>query len=155
MGEERNPASGNTRDLFASSDGRTVDGSPQRMSPEARFVSEFETLKRLIVRPAFENVAGVLRERGHEIHISEEKSGKIAIHIIPAGAIRSIHPFDWFPTFSIFGAPFTGSIGMHGRNARRNSEPAAGTRGDYKLGQLNQAIVEKALMKFVGEIANW
>jgi len=155
MADEQNPGSGKTRDLFPSSDGRPSDGSPQRMSSEERFASEFRALKRLIIRPAFESVATTLKQNGNEVLIFEEPAGKIGIHIIPAGVDKSAHPLDWFPTFSIFGAPFTGSVGMHGRNARRNSEPSPGTRGDYKLNQLNQTTVEKAAMKFAGEIANW
>jgi len=30
-----------------------------------------------------------------------------------------------------------------------------GSRGDYKPAQINQAMVENELMKFIGEIANW
>jgi len=44
---------------------------------------------------------------------------------------------------------------LHGRNARRNSESASGPRGDYEPAQLSKEVVEKELMKFVGEIANW
>jgi hypothetical protein len=38
------------------------------------------------------------------------------------------------------------------RGALRNS---TGSRGDYKTAQISQEFVEKELMKFVGEIANW
>ncbi len=96
-----------------------------------------------------------MKARGHEINISEEPGGKISIHIVPAGANKSIHPFDWFPTFSFFGAPFTKTIGVHGRNMRPNSDNGSGSRGDYKPAQITQALVEKELMKFIGEIANW
>lgn len=44
---------------------------------------------------------------------------------------------------------------MQGRNARRNSEGGSGRRGEFKLAQVNQEFVEKELMKFIGEIANW
>ena len=74
---------------------------------------------------------------------------------MPAGVKKSIHPYDWYPTFSFFGAPFTRTIGLHGRNARRNSEGASGPRGEYKPSQVNQEVVERESMKFVAEIANW
>jgi hypothetical protein len=74
---------------------------------------------------------------------------------VPAGARKSIHPYDWFPTLSFNAAPFTKTIGLHGRNARRNSDSSSGPRGDYKPSQVNKELVEKELMKFVGEIANW
>lgn len=126
-----------------------------RNSSKSDFPGDFERLKLSIIRPAFETVGSELKGRGHEISISEEPGGKISIHIVPAGALKSIHPYDWFPTFSIFGAPFTGTIGMHGRNMRPNSEASSGSRGDYKPSQLSPEIVQKELMKFVGEIANW
>ena len=74
---------------------------------------------------------------------------------MPAGVNKSIHPYDWFPTLSFFGAPFTKTIGLHGRNARRNSDGGSGRRGEFKLSQVNKEFVEKELMKFIGEIANW
>ena len=97
----------------------------------------------------------MLTERGHEFNISEEQGGKISIHIVPAGVSKSIHSYDWFPTLSFFGAPFTKTVGLHGRNARRNSDGGSGQRGDFKLPQIDKAFVEKELMKFIGEIANW
>jgi len=119
------------------------------------FPGDFAELKLSVIRPALETVGNTLKARGHEINISEDASGRISIHIVPAGARKSIHPYDWFPTLSFVGAPFTRTVGLHGRNARRNSESASGPRGDYKPSQLNKEVVEKELMKFVGEIANW
>lgn len=119
------------------------------------FPGDFAQLKLSVIRPALESAGIKLTERGHEINISEDASGKISIHIVPAGAKKSIHPYDWFPTLSFAAAPFTKTIGLHGRNARRNSDSATGPRGDYKPSQVNRETVEKELMKFVGEIANW
>ena len=102
--------------------------------------------------------SGVRRELkalGHEFNVSEEAGGKISIHIVPAGVNKSIHPYDWFPTLTYFGAPMAGTIGLHGRNMRPNSEAASGSRGTYAPAQLNKDLVEKELMKFIGEIANW
>jgi len=119
------------------------------------FPGDFAKLKQSVIRPAFENVGKLMTERGHEVNISEEPGGKISIHIVPPGVNKSIHPYDWFPTLSFFGAPFTKTIGLHGRNARRNSSGGAGQRGDYLLSQVNKELVEKELMTFIGEIANW
>jgi len=119
------------------------------------FPGDFAELKLSVIRPALETVGSTLKARGHETSISEDASGRISIHIVPAGARKSIHPYDWFPTLSFVGAPFTRTVGLHGRNARRNSESASGPRGDYKPPQLSKEVVEKELMKFVGEIANW
>jgi hypothetical protein len=130
-------------------------GQPRGGTGKDDFPGDFEKLKLSVIRPAFETIGNGLKERGHEFNISEDPGGKISIHIVPAGVNKSIHPYDWFPTLSFFGAPFTRTIGLHGRNARRNSESSSGPRGDYKLSQVNRDIVEKELMKFVGEIANW
>ena len=48
-----------------------------------------------------------------------------------------------------------GTLGLHGRNGRPASEPASGARGIYTPAQVNKSLVEKELMKFIGEIANW
>ncbi len=151
MAEDLNLKMGKAQDPFTGTGGGAV---PQGNKPGAvDFPEAFERLKLTVIRPAFESVGVLLEERGHEIHISEEPGGKIAIHIVPAGAVKSIHPHDWFPTFSLFAAPFTKTVGVHVRNARPNSEGSA--RGIYQPAQVDKAMVEKELMKFVGEIANW
>ena len=142
-------------DLFAGERGTGTGGKPRSKPAADDFPGDFVQLKLSVIRPVLEAVGIKLRERGHEINISEDASGKISIHIVPAGAKKSIHPYDWFPTLSFFGAPFTKTVGLHGRNARRNSDSASGPRGDYKPSQVSKEVVEKELMKFVGEIANW
>lgn len=119
------------------------------------FPGAFANLKLTVIRPTFEGIGTMLKERGHAYNISEDSGGKISIHIVPAGVQQSIRPFDWFPTFSCFGAPITRTVGLHGRNMRPNSEASSGSRGEYGLAQVNKELVEKELMKFIGEIANW
>jgi len=143
------------RELFT---GRRSTGAMEKAHvriDEASFPAEFERLKVAVIRPVFEAIGNTMTERGHEFNVSEEAGGKISIHIVPAGAKKSIHPYDWFPTFSCFGAPMAGTIGLHGRNMRPNSEVASGSRGTYVPAQISKELVEKELMKFIGEIANW
>ncbi|GEM_PF-5693636 len=130
-------------------------GIPQGRAASLRFAAEFAAAKQTTIRPIFESVGEKLRQRGHEIKITEEVEGKISIHIVPAGTKKSLHPYNWFPTLSFFEVPATKSIGLQGRNARRNAEGTAGTRGEFKPAQINPALVEQELLKFVGEIANW
>jgi len=130
-------------------------GKTRGHAGEDDFPGEFTKVKQSIIRPAFEKIGIALKARGHDIHISEDEHGKISIHIVPPGVKKSIQAYDWFPTFSFFGAPFNKTIGLQGRNARRNAEASTGARGDYKPAQISQQLVEKELMKFVGEIANW
>jgi len=129
--------------------------TPTRAPGADDFPGDFARVKDSVIRPALEGIAITLLERGDDINISEDEHGKISIHIVPAGVNKSIHPYDWFPTLSFFGAPFTKTIGMQGRNARRNSEGGSGRRGEFKLSQVTKEFVEKELMKFIGEIANW
>ena len=151
--KDRNSEMEKALDQFTDMPGAGAASPQPAAKVEDSFASAYAKLKQAVIRPAFENVGGLLTTRGHEIHISEEPEGKIAIHIVPAGTNKSIHPNDWFPTFALFAAPFTKSIGVHVRNARPNSEGSS--RGEYKLAQVDKAMVEKELMKFVGEIANW
>lgn len=119
------------------------------------FPADFEKSIRTAIRPAFESLGNGLRALGYDISISEDAVRKISLHIVPPGVSKSIHPDDWFPTLTFFANPATKSIGLQGRNARRNSEPSPGSRGDYKPALINREVVEKELKKFVGEIANW
>jgi hypothetical protein len=155
MAEDLNVKPGKSLDLFTGKLDPGTGGILQSRTAVDDFPGDFAKLKLSVIRPALENIGNVLKERGHEINISEDAGGKLSIHIVPAGAKKSIHPYDWFPTLSFIGAPFTRTIGLHGRNARRNSESASGPRGEYRPSQVNKEIVEKELMKFVGEIANW
>ena len=151
MAEDQKLKMGKALDQFTGMRSHATESKPG----EDDFPGDFEKLKLSVIRPVFETVGNGLKERGHEFNISEEPGGKISIHIVPAGVNKSIHPYDWFPTLSFFGAPFTKTIGLHGRNARRNSDGGAGRRGDFKPSEVSKALVEKELNKFVGEIANW
>ena len=146
---------GKTPEPFTIKRAAGTGGQLQRKPSEDDFPGDFASLKRSVIRPAFESIGNRMKEHGYAFNISEEPGGKISIHIVPPGANQSIHPYDWFPTFSFYGAPFTRTIGVHGRNMRPNSSGSSGERGDYKLAQVNKEIVEKELMKFIGEIANW
>ena len=155
MAEDVNSKPGQALDPFTGKRNAATGGKPLSRAAVDDFPGDFAKLKLSVIRPAFETVGNMLKERGHEINISEDAGGKISIHIVPAGVKKSLHPYDWYPTLSFFGAPFTRTIGLHGRNARRNSDSASGPRGEYRPSQVNKEIVEKELMKFVAEIANW
>lgn len=146
---------GQALDQLAATRGRGVDIKAPARAGEGDFAGDFEKLKRSVIRPVFETIGNGLKERGHEINISEEPGGKISIHIVPAGAKKSIHRYDWFPTLSFFGAPYQGTVGLQGRNMRPNSEVSSGSRGDFPLALVSKEIVEKELIKFIGEIGNW
>ena len=155
MTDDPNAKFGKALNQFTGKRGAGANGKPLSKAGEDTFPGDFAELKLSVIRPVFESIGNRMKERGHEFNISEEPGGKISIHIVPAGVNKSIHPYDWFPTFSFFGAPFTKTIGVHGRNMRPNSEGSSGARGDYTPAQINKEIVEKELMKFIGEIANW
>ena len=142
-------------DAFSKKHTAGTDRNQQGESAEDTFHRDFAKLKMSVIRPVFATVGNMLKERGHEFNISEEQGGKISIHIVPAGVSKSIHPYDWFPTLSFFGAPYAKTVGLHGRNARPNSETSSGPRGEYKLWQVDSQLVEKELMKFISEITNW
>ena len=138
--------------------GTRVEGSPSLPLKNGHgddFSSAYTELRLSIIRPVFENTATRLKACGYDINISETPAGKLSIHIVPPGVNKSIHPYDWFPTLSFFGAPMRNTIGLHGRNMRPNSDNGSGSRGDYAIAQVNAEMVEKALTKFIGEIGNW
>ena len=155
MAEHLNSKLGKALDPLTGKHDAGTGGKLRSKAAVDDFPGDFAKLKLSVIRPAFEKIGSLLKERGHDINISEDEHGKISIHIVPPGVKKSIQAYDWFPTFSFFGAPYTKTIGLQGRNARRNAEGSTGARGDYKPAQLNQPLVERELMKFVGEIANW
>lgn len=155
MVDNLNAYLGTALDTFSKKHAAGTDRDRSGETTEDTFHRDFEKLKLSIIRPVFAAIGKMLQDRGHEFNISEEQGGKISIHIVPAGVSRSVHPYNWYPTLSFFAAPFTKSVGLHGRNMRPNSEAASGPRGEYKLAQVDSAFVEKELTKFISEIANW
>src|SRR3989304_4966731 len=132
MVEDLNLKLGKALDPFTGKRNAGTGGILQSKAAVDDFPGDFAKLKLSVIRPAFETIGNMLKERGHEINISEDASGKISIHIVPAGAQKSLHPYDWFPTLSFFGAPFTRTIGLHRRHARRHSERPPGPGGPTK-----------------------
>jgi len=104
-------------DRFAGKAGASAGTNLQGKAEAQGFPAEFEALKVSVIRPAFERIGSRLKARGHAFNVSEEGT-KISLHIVPAGVSKSIHPYDWFPTFTFFAAPFTKSIGTQVRNTR-------------------------------------
>lgn len=155
VADNQNKYLGTALDSFTSKQTAGADKEPGGETVEDVFQRDFTKLKTAVIRPVLAAIGSMLQERGHEFNISEEQGGKISIHIVPAGAVKSIHPYSWFPTLSFYGAPFTRSIGLHGRNSRPNSETASGPRGEYKLAQVDSTFVEREVTKFISEIANW
>jgi len=155
MAGDLNSKFGSALDQFSGKRDVATGAKPKIGSEEDKFYDEFAKLKVSVIRPAFAAIGNMLKERGHEYNISEETNGKISIHIVPAGVNKSIHPFDWFPTLSYYCAPFKKTINLQGRNMRPNSEGSTGSRGDFQPAQVDRDLVEKELVKFIGEIANW
>ena len=155
MADNLNKELGTALDMFTKKHSASADRNQQGNTAGDIFHGDFTKLKLSVIRPVFETIGNMLKERGHEFSISEESGGKISIHIVPAGVSKSIHPYDWFPTLSFFDSPIAKTIGLHGRNSRPNSEAGSGSRGEYKLSRVDREFVEKELMKFISEIANW
>ena len=138
--------------------GKGAGGTPGKAGSDAvggSFADEFAMLRLRVIRPAFEALADWLKARGNEVEISEEPDGSIAIRIVPRGVDRNSRPQDRFPTFSVFGSSFTNTIGLQSRNPRPDSAAAAGSRSVHTLGQINNAMLEAELMRFVDEIGQW
>ena len=132
-----------------------ASGKPGSGADEDSFAGDFAKLKLRVIRPAFDALADWLKARGNEVDISEEPGGNISLHIVPAGADKSTRSHDRFPTFSVFGSSFNGTVGLQTRNMRPDSAPASGLRSVYALAQINNPVLEAELMKFVDEIGKW
>jgi hypothetical protein len=155
MADNSSEKLGNALDMLSKNHAAGTDRNEPGNTGEDVFHADFTKLKFSVIRPVFASIGKMLQDRGHEFNISEEKGGKISIHIVPAGVSKSIHPYDWFPTLSFYGSPLAKTIGLHGRNSSPNSSGASGPRGEYKLWQVNSMFVEAELTKFISEIANW
>jgi len=80
MAENLNSKMEKALDRFTGTRGPGTDGKPRGAASEDDFPGEFSRLKLSVIRPTFETIGNMMKERGHEINISEEPGGKISIH---------------------------------------------------------------------------
>jgi hypothetical protein len=123
---------------------------------DALFLTQFDELRRTVVRPVFEAAGALLAERGHAFAISEEEfssgSGRqateagISIRILPSGAKAPVHD-DHAQSLSITTRHYAKTVWINA--GARNAGGVAGSKGAYPLERIDRQLVEEELLKFV------
>ena len=144
---------------------RVVEERRQQVkTDEDNFIKGFADLRTKVVRPVFEAIGAILKERGHDYSISEdeyagEPGGKtteaaVSIRVMPAGLEKSPHDDAQFPSLSFVTRHYNKTVSIQSSYAIPQLGGPAGPRGDYQLAQIDEDLVKVELLKLVVGIVN-
>ena len=138
----------------------------KRLDEEAReadaFLAEFANFRANVAYPLFKTVADHLRQHGHDCELEQPdqdvsdygrvKHAKITLTIFPAGQERYSRPIHEFPSLSIIALKEVQMVRID-RDVPdpRRSVPQM-PRGEFKLKQLTAEIVQRELLKLLGDV---
>jgi hypothetical protein len=130
---------------------------------EIAFLDEFAHLRRSVVRPVFEAVGAVLRERGHDFTIAEDEyalqqgghatEARISIHVMPAGPEGTPLSPEQCPSLAFATRHYNRVVEIHGSTVASRPGSPAGPRAGYQLTQITTELVRDELLTLVAEIA--
>ncbi len=136
----------------------------QVKTDEANFLKGFADLRTSVVKPVFEAIGVILKERGHDFNVSEdeyagEPGGKtteatVSIRVMPAGMEKSSHDDSQFPSLSFVTRHYNKTVCIHSSNAVPQSGGPASPRGDYQLAQIDKDLVQAELLKLIAGMVN-
>jgi len=147
---------------------RTVEERRQQVKKdEDNFLKGFADLRTNVVKPVFEAIGVILKERGHHFKISEaeyagEPGGKtteaaVSIRVMPAGMEMPSHDDAQSPSLSFVTRHYNRTVWIHSSNAvpqLPQSGAPASPRGDYQLAQIDKDFVQAELLKLIAGMVN-
>jgi len=144
---------------------RAVEERRQQVkTDDDNFLRGFADLRTKVVRPVFEAIGLILKERGHDFSISEgeyagEPGGRtteaaVSIRVVPAGMEKSSHDDAQFPSLSFITRHYNKTVCIHSSNAVPQLGGPAGPRGDYQLVQIDKDLVQTELLKLIAGMVN-
>lgn len=126
---------------------------------ESGFLADFGEVRRTLIRPLFETVAGLLEERGHRASIMEQEfaagsAGRIAeagitLRIVPSGTKAPLHEDQRSLSFTT--RHYNRTVWINSGESA-GSGGLAGAKGAYALERVNRQLVEEELVAFVGRV---
>ena len=130
----------------------------QAAADGALFLAQFAELRRSVVRPVFEAVGVLLKERGHDFSIEEQEfeeasAGKsteagIALHIVPAGMEKRTPADDDLRALSFTTRHYNKTISV-----RNGAVPYEGAgRAAHAPARITQQLVEEEVLKLMAAL---
>jgi len=131
-------------------------------SREDAFLAQFSTFRTIVAHPLFEQVGNHLRSRGHDFDISQQdyelqhdgktRDASISLNIYPSGVERNLSSGHGMPHFSVIASRSSRTVRLHGSNMMPGHGGSAGGRGEFKLEQLTNEILQKELVSLLAEV---
>jgi len=132
----------------------------QAKSDDENFQRKFSDLRTSVVRPVFEKMGAILKERGHAFSISEdeyadEPGGKtteaaVSIRVIPAGMESDAQA----PLLCFVTRHYNKTVCIRSSYALPQPGGSAGPRGDYQLAQIDTDLVQLEVLKLIAGMVN-
>jgi hypothetical protein len=136
----------------------------QVKTDEETFLKGFADLRSSVIRPVFEAIGVILKERGHDFDISEdeyagEPGGKtteaaVSIRVVPAGVEKSSHADAQSPSLSFVSRQYSKTVCIRSSNALPQSVGPDSPKGDYPLAQIDKGLVQAELLKLIAGMVN-
>lgn len=161
MADEMQKALGRMLDQFDERRRGDLARAQHAKDEDALFLTRFATLRREVVRPVFEAAAALLKERGHEVHISEEefsadRRGKvteagISLRFLPLGTAQKPGEDDHAGSLSITTRHYNKTVWISAGKSL-DAGGVAGSKGAHALARVDRQLVEAEMVKFVGAV---
>lgn len=141
---------------------RALEARKQAVKAEdALFLERFAELRHGVVRPVFEAVGEILKERGHESKILEgeystQNGGKateasIELRVAPAGMENAAPADDHLRCLSFSTRHYNKTVCIRNGADPRAGE-LAGAKGAYALTQIDAQLVEEQVLKLMAAL---
>lgn len=134
----------------------------QKRTEDEMFFEDFKRVRQEIIRPVLESIGDQLRSRGHDYRIEEQEAATdtqgrpqsplIGLNIYPSGVERSRYRPDCTPRIAFVGQVSKKNLYSHVNTIGPEGGGAAGARDSFSLMEINTDIVEKQVLKAVGDI---
>lgn len=141
---------------------RAAESHRQKVkADDALFLTQFDALRRDVVRPIFEAAGALLQARGHGFRIVEEQfcgqsGGKaveaaIELHVAPAGMAPLSEPHDQLRALSFATRHYNKAVCIR-NGAAPHEGTLAGAKGTFPLQKIDAQLVEDEVLKLIASM---
>jgi len=135
----------------------------QVKADEDAFREGFARLRASVIRPVFEAAGAILKARQHDFSVTEDEAveggsgageAAICIRVMPAGTASTSLTGARFPSLCFVTRHYNKTVCVLASNAVPMPSGPAGSRGDYRLAQIDAELVQAELLKLIAGIVN-
>ena len=136
-----------------------VEREHKARDDHARFLQDFEKLRREVIRPVFEAAGALLEERGHRYSIVEQEfaagvegrigEAGITMRVVPSGTKAPLHEDQ--RSLSIVTRHYNRTVWINSGEAP-GAGGLAGSKGAHTLDKVTKQLVEDEMIAFIARV---